>query len=287
MKKVRKLTNLLFSIGYFIFFIPLLVSVLSFSFNNSDFNNSYQVPSVQYEYETNEVSSEDDLVNGNIYHFEIEGATSDNKLVLYDLPSYTLELYFIKGNLNIYPNDYYAIDDFVNSICINNSMIQMIFDYDSIYIYLGDYIIDGYDYLSLYFEGCELYNVDFYFIYSSSSNLVSDNLLSYISASDYLGNATLTYNDSSLVDIALSNYTSSESISNANMANFLDSVGEVTIFSWCTDVSSYLFGGVSSFAYYWVLWTLVYLELFLFMQFFIWLFELIQLLGNKFLQKGE
>ncbi|MBO4667845.1 MAG: hypothetical protein J5666_06975 [Bacilli bacterium] len=66
-------------------FLPLmffLPSVLYYSLNENATNN--ETTTINYKYESNEVNSLDDLVEGNIYHFNINNATLDNFLLMID-----------------------------------------------------------------------------------------------------------------------------------------------------------------------------------------------------------
>lgn len=139
-----------------------------------------------YEYETNEVNSYDDLIEGNIYKVNGTYAFGDDNL----------ESGYLSANILFIPSN----DD--SFLSFDSSSVE--YDTEYIYNYVSfnyeDSTINLYigDYTTIYLDSITFHNV--YFVIGYLENFNAQNLISLFSSSDYLGNVTAT------VDIENSNY---------------------------------------------------------------------------------
>lgn len=140
-----------------------------------------------HEYETNEVNSNDDLIEGNIYKVNGTYAFGDDNL----------ESGLLSANILFIPSN-----DDDSFLYFDSSSVE--YDTDYIYNYVSFYYEDSTitlyigDYATIYLDSITFHNV--YFVIYNLSNFNAQNFITLFSSSDYLGNVTTT------VDIENSNY---------------------------------------------------------------------------------
>lgn len=177
-KHDHSLTELLkvfiFSILMLLPFLSVLTRSMYVTFNKNAYqsysgNYTYQTYTIEKEYETNEVNSVNDLVEGNIYHFYYDEFTEPTRILESN------KFYYLKinneNNINVVQNTnslyLYYNSNSVLSIAFNNT--------DLTYARLSNQTIEF---------------VDVYFIYQRTNQFMINNINS-ISASDYLGEETI------------------------------------------------------------------------------------------------
>lgn len=158
----------------------------------SSFANDEQTVTVTetYEYQTNEVNTDNDLIQGNIYKFALNSNNGVNTSIFYGVDGLNFQL-VLYGSYDISfsnsYNDFYLDDLYINKYW----EIEVYNIENSINLYNGGIFInyaidDEIDFIRNYTNNNYLYVVLLYIDYST----ISQDLYSYFSASDYLGQVT-------------------------------------------------------------------------------------------------
>lgn len=136
------------------------------NYQHSEYLNSYT--EVVYKYETNEVESVDDLVIGNIYHFEGE-------VINGNYPNVSFDCGYLNGQIIL--EDYVLDDNYFGPGSIDSPSMSVYFD-DETFNIAFDVGVDWY--LIMYDYSVDL-DIDFVFYGGYSLNP----LIQYISSTDY------------------------------------------------------------------------------------------------------
>lgn len=110
-------------------FLPILMfipSCLYYGFNEHATNET--TTTINYKYQSNEVNTIDDLVEGNIYHFKIDNDTIGTYFS-YTIPDdNNFDMVFINVNRYNFANYIYGFDEIYNATYENNGQILVTFN---------------------------------------------------------------------------------------------------------------------------------------------------------------
>lgn len=162
-------------------FPVLMVGVSAFA-NDEQSVNVNEV----YPYQTNEVNSPNDLIEGNVYHWTF--GSGDSLTDYFQLDEF-ISFIYLNGNLDFEVADDSYFETY-GSLYIDNSNIMLSFDYYSIGVCVGD---TEYDYnLWVFFDTVVFADCEFDFIYLGGNFINNSYAVSSVSSSSYLGVPTVT-----------------------------------------------------------------------------------------------
>ena len=127
--KISKLFHWLYA---FLMFLPIVLFIPNaFYYGFNEHATNSETTTINYKYQSNEVNSLDDLVEGNIYHFEIDNNTLDS---IFDMAEGS---YFSSTFININNYDFInydlELDDFLGASYENNGIISVGFNITDYY----------------------------------------------------------------------------------------------------------------------------------------------------------